>query len=255
MFPLMLGLSAMARPLFLALFTAKWLPSVPFFQVLCFSGAIYHLQALNLDVLKASGRSGLYLKITVIKITLALAGALIAFHFGMMGVVIGQVLIAGCCLLINSFYTGQIIAYSLRAQAGDLWPYALFSLIAACLVRFTGGYLGSLPYWTQVVLLVLCQGICYLGLARVFRVNGPVELWGYLHTDLRNAVPQSAGLDHPVSGGGDYKMISCAKNPVSAVTSGATLRSSTLLVTGNDEARNNPGPKNCSSKKSKVPAA
>lgn len=51
-FPLTMGLPILAKPLILFLVGEKWIESVPFVQILCFSGVLYHLHAINLNVLK-----------------------------------------------------------------------------------------------------------------------------------------------------------------------------------------------------------
>ena len=39
-FPIMIGLAAVAKPLVLVLLTEKWLPCVPYLQILCFVGLL-----------------------------------------------------------------------------------------------------------------------------------------------------------------------------------------------------------------------
>ena len=62
-FPTMIGLAIVAKPLTLVLLTVKWLPCVPYLQMLCMVGMLYPLQVINLDVLKAQGRSDIFLKL------------------------------------------------------------------------------------------------------------------------------------------------------------------------------------------------
>ena len=42
-FPAMAGMAAVARPLVSCLLTDKWLPCVPYLQILCFTGMLYPL--------------------------------------------------------------------------------------------------------------------------------------------------------------------------------------------------------------------
>lgn len=188
--PLMLGLSAMGRPIFLALYSEKWLPAVPYFQVLCLSGALYHLHAFNLNVLKAVGRSDLYLRLTVVKLAVALAGVALALPWGMMGLVWGQVVISALCLAVNTHYSARIIHYSLRQQLGDIWPYAAMGGAAALLTHVLGGRLASLNPWGQLALMGSAHCALYLTLAFLFRVNGPFKLFRHLadHFKQRRAL-------------------------------------------------------------------
>ena len=49
-FPIMFILLLCAKPIFLLLYSDRWLPSVPYFQVLCIAGLAYSLQSVNNSV-------------------------------------------------------------------------------------------------------------------------------------------------------------------------------------------------------------
>ena len=66
-FACMLGLAAVAKPLIVILIGEKWLPAVYFLQIICFSGMLYPLHAINLNILQVKGRSDLFLKLEIIK--------------------------------------------------------------------------------------------------------------------------------------------------------------------------------------------
>lgn len=66
-FACMLGLAAMAKPLIIILIGEKWLPAAGYLQIICFSGMLYPLHAINLNILKVKGRSDLFLKLEIIK--------------------------------------------------------------------------------------------------------------------------------------------------------------------------------------------
>lgn len=65
--PCMLLLVLTASPLVSALLTEKWLPCVPFLQILSLSLALTPMNALNLNLLQAKGRSDLFLRLEVWK--------------------------------------------------------------------------------------------------------------------------------------------------------------------------------------------
>ena len=80
-FACMLGLAAIAKPLIILLIGEKWLPAVPFLQIICFSGMLYPLHAINLNILQVKGRSDLYLKLEIIKKIIAV----ITIFIGILG--------------------------------------------------------------------------------------------------------------------------------------------------------------------------
>lgn len=63
----MIGLASIADPLIKVVFGEKWIPSIPYFQILCFAGMFYALHAINLNILQVKGRSDLFLKLEIIK--------------------------------------------------------------------------------------------------------------------------------------------------------------------------------------------
>lgn len=137
-FPLMLGLMAVARPLFLVVFTARWEASIPYFQALCLAGMLLPLQALNLNVLMAIGRSDIFFRLEVFK-KIVLAVAIVATcRLGVMALVWGQVASSMICLVINTFYSGPLIDYPLREQLRDVAPSFLLAAAMAAAVGLLG---------------------------------------------------------------------------------------------------------------------
>lgn len=66
-FSCMLGLAAIAKPLIIILIGDVWLPAAYLLQIICFSGMLYPLHAINLNILQVKGRSDLFLKLEIIK--------------------------------------------------------------------------------------------------------------------------------------------------------------------------------------------
>src|SRR5690606_36569770 len=64
--PTMIILATLAEPFFRFLLTEKWLPMVPYFQVLTIVGVLHPFQRYNLNILRVTGRSDLVLKLNVI---------------------------------------------------------------------------------------------------------------------------------------------------------------------------------------------
>ena len=66
-FPIMVGLMVVATPLVTVVLSAKWLPCVPYLQLLCAIGILYPLHAVNVNILRAQGRMGVFLKLEILK--------------------------------------------------------------------------------------------------------------------------------------------------------------------------------------------
>lgn len=140
--PLMICLAIVAHPLFRFVLTEKWLPAVPYFQILCVSGILYPLQLYNLNILNVMGRSDLFMKLEIIKKILIALGVFLALSFGIYGLLTFQVAFSFLAFYINSFYSGRMIGYSMKEQITDIVPIFLWAL-------FVGGLMWGLNYYLQ----------------------------------------------------------------------------------------------------------
>ena len=66
-FPVLLWLCGCARPLVSFLLTDKWVPCVPYLRLFCLYYAIWPLHTANLNAIKATGHSGIFLELEIIK--------------------------------------------------------------------------------------------------------------------------------------------------------------------------------------------
>lgn len=159
--PLMMILIIGAQELFLTLFGEKWLPAVPYFQILAFASIVRPLGVYNLNILKVKGRSDLFLKIEVIKKAIGFLAILIAVPFGINALIVSATLVAYISTLINMLYSGRIINYFLLEQVKDIiviFVVGLFCLVVCYYLRMNlVGTLTPLP-------LLIVVSFVYAGL-------------------------------------------------------------------------------------------
>ena len=168
-FPILFLLVLLAKPVFLILYSEKWLASVPYFQILCFSGMGACLTAINTQSIAAIGKSKLMFIWTLVKRTVGLAaivGGL--FLWGMKGLLIGVVFNSWFSYFVNICLVSKYIHYSWTRQVLDLVPSALVSLIAASLSWLAGSYLKLSIYPKSVVIFLVFVAV-YLGWSLIFR--------------------------------------------------------------------------------------
>ena len=128
--PLMIWLAVIAEPAFRWVLTEKWLPSVPYFQVMCIAGILFPVHVYNLNILKVAGQSGTFLKLEIYKKALVVIFVAAAIPFGVMGLVIVQIPLTILGFLINSHYSGREINYKTGEQVRDLLPIFMMAAIA-----------------------------------------------------------------------------------------------------------------------------
>lgn len=134
--PIMIFSAILAVPIFRFLLTEKWLPAVPYFQILCITGILYPLHNYNLNLLIVKGRSDLFLKLTVIKNFLLIIGIIIGVQFGIFGLLYAQVIISFLSFYVNAFYTNKFIQYSAFQQSKDIFPILLLTIVAGIPIYF-----------------------------------------------------------------------------------------------------------------------
>lgn len=118
--PVMLALILVAEEGFRFVFGEKWLPAVPYFQVLALASIVRPVSVYNLNILQVKDRSDLVLKVEVIKKILGSLLIVIGLPFHVMGLVISLTIFSFISFIINMHYSGKLIAYSMGEQIKDV---------------------------------------------------------------------------------------------------------------------------------------
>lgn len=142
-FPVMVGLSALARPIILVMITAKWEPAIVMLQILCFALMWYPIHALNLNLLQVKGRSDLFLRLEIIKKIIGISIMFIAVPFGILAMCVGSIFSSLICLAINTYYTGKLINMGYWKQMKDLMPSLLYSLSMGAIIIAVTRFIAS----------------------------------------------------------------------------------------------------------------
>ena len=179
-FPLMMGLAAVARPMILSFLTEKWLFSASLIQILCFSQMWYPVHAINLNLLQVKGRSDLFLRLEIIKKVIGVIILCITIPFGLIVMCCGMIANSIIALIINTHYTGKLIHLGFIAQMGYLLPTLLLSLCVGGVVYLT---VSLIPMCSWLVLGVgAVEGVgLYVALAKMFRFPEFRELITIIH--------------------------------------------------------------------------
>lgn len=168
-FPLLFILLLIAKPLFLLLYSDRWLASVPYFQVLCLVGMGACLTSINTQAIAAIGKSKIMFVWTIVKRAVgisAIVGGL--FLYGMKGLLCGVVFNSWFSYFINNYLVSKYIGYKFGRQILDIVPIALVSLIAA-MVSYGIGYFLNISLYLDAVLKLLVYSAIYLGWSFVYK--------------------------------------------------------------------------------------
>ncbi|MHC8947796.1 lipopolysaccharide biosynthesis protein [Sphingobacterium hungaricum] len=168
--PVLVYFLIMAEPIFIFVFSEKWLPAVPYFQILCLVGILTPIQTYNVNILKVKGRSDLVLRLEYVKKPIFIIGIIISLNYGIMALMWNQVIANLIGLFINSYYSGKMINYTLLEQIKDLSKTILVTIIVGLVAYFLLTTLQiSLSPIALILLIALICFCLYLGLSYIIK--------------------------------------------------------------------------------------
>lgn len=168
-FPIMMLLAALARPLVLSMLTDKWEACIVLLQILCFVFMWQPIQILNLNVLQVKGRTDLSLKLELIKKPISICIVLIGLYFGVVGFCIADFFVSMFALCLNTYYTGKIINVGYFRQLRDIVPILILSV---AIYFFVIGVCNLIEnHLLQIAIGGLSGGGLYIILSCLFRFS------------------------------------------------------------------------------------
>lgn len=175
-FPLMMGLFALTKPLTYVILTEKWSGMIVLLQILCLSMMWFPVHAINLNVLQVIGRSDLFLKLEIIKRIVGIVILCITLPMGIVELCIGQVVSTWISLYINTFYSGKLLQAGFFTQMKFLFPQFVNSLLMAAIVMAANSLLPENEYTLQIVVGICVGALYYFVVAYLFNRNTLKEL-------------------------------------------------------------------------------
>lgn len=140
MFPLMIGMFAVADKMILVLFTDKWLFAVPYVRIACIDAIIAVFGTTLIQELKAIGRSDVTLRLELVKKPLFLITIFIAMQFNVLAVALTLIVNEIIAFLFNVYPVRKYIGFDFKVHFLDAVPSFLMSL-AMAIVVYVIGYL------------------------------------------------------------------------------------------------------------------
>lgn len=163
-FPLMALLILLAKPAFLLLYSARWLDSVPYFQLLCLAGIAICLQSVNYQAVAAVGKSKQMFSWTLVKRVIGLVLVVTGLAaFGIKGLLIGMVMQSWIIYLINAYQVHKYIGYSIVIQLFDLLPIMILVLVSWSIAYVIGFIFSDCHIYILSIIRFFIFVMIYLG--------------------------------------------------------------------------------------------
>ena len=134
LYPILVGIIVCAEPLITVMIGEKWLPCVPYMQILCVGYMFYPLNGFNMNILYAKGRTDISFKLEFIKKPIGLLLLFASLPFGIIWMMVGKALYSVIVYFINCYYTNKIVGYGLVRQVKILMPMIVNSLLMGAIV-------------------------------------------------------------------------------------------------------------------------
>lgn len=168
-FPLMILLMVIARPLFLLLFTDKWVHAIPYFQILCATELVLTIIEMNCRYLISLGNSKTNFIIVFIQCISAIILVVLGIPWGIYGVLFGFMLSRYISFIASAIYISKLLDYSFKEQIYDILPLGMLSLAV-------GGISYLLIFVVSDLFLLLCSQMLvytalYVGISHLLNMQ------------------------------------------------------------------------------------
>ncbi len=158
-FPIMVGLAAMAEPFIIIILTEKWKGIVPILQIISFYYMLYPLNAISQNLMQVKGRSDMFFRLEIVKKLIGIALLFISLPFGIYYVCSSLIAYGLINLSINIYYNSKLIDFKIKDQIRDIIKIFFVSIIMGLVVYsinltplsnipklLTGTIIGSITY-------------------------------------------------------------------------------------------------------------
>lgn len=182
MWPMMLGLAAVAEPFVRLLLTEKWLPCVFFLRIMCIVYGFQPLQTANLNAIKAMGRSDVFLKLDIIKKAVGLTAMFSTIFISVEVMACSYIITTTLSAFINAYPNKKFIDYSFREQIVDILP-SLSLALGMAVICYSISLLGLGDFIT-LILQIIVGVVVYVGGSILFKL----ESFSYVLTLVKNHI-------------------------------------------------------------------
>jgi len=184
-FPIMVGIAAVAKPLILVLLTDKWAATIPYLKLLSVVGILFPLEWIRQQAIQAVGRPDLSLRVEIIKKLALFISIAVMWYWGIFGIIAGMIFSSLLSLSLNIRYIAIVTQYSTREQLRDMLPYFTISIIMGAIVFSISYLLDNYSPLYQLLIQSFTGFLFYVGIAWVFRTSAIMSIQQELRQLIR----------------------------------------------------------------------
>lgn len=167
--------AVLATPIFMVIFTEKWIAAVPYFQLLCVGGILQPLYVYNLNILNVKGRSDKFLRLESIRRIIILVALIVVFPFGIWGLLIVQAIGEIFTYILFAYSSGKFIDYNIKEQVTDLLPILMLSIAVSVIVFILKILLIGNSNLLLVISGLIIGGLLYWRSAKFLKISAYIQ--------------------------------------------------------------------------------
>ena len=190
-FTAVLGLAAASESIVITLVGEKWIPSIEYLQILCFSGLFIPIQITAANIINANGRSDITLRLEIIKTALAVIPVIAGIFISVEALLYGMIVVSVISFVIHSHYVNKVIDYKITEQIKDIIPFFAVALCVSFVVYLFSNI--ALPYWC-IMFVQLFVGFLLTVIAYEYIYKSQE------YEDIKNSVFNCKSIDYYVGG-------------------------------------------------------
>ncbi len=165
---LLLGFASVSEQFVKLILTDKWLPCVPFIWIGCVYYFLVSIHSVNLEAVKAVGRSDQVLKYGLYKRIAGFVTLIVSLPFGVIGISLSLVASAVLATIINAYQNKKLFRYGYWEQLMDIMPNILCA-VAMSVIVVIAGKVTALSVAAVTVIKIISGILAYLVITYIFR--------------------------------------------------------------------------------------
>ena len=170
-FPIMLGFVAVAPEMFMLLLGDKWMPTVPYFEILALSGLFYPLAIVSYNIIKVKSDGCVIVRLEVVKRVIMTAMLAITIPLGIKAVAWGMTAMAAVEFIVNLAAAMRYVNIGIAPILRALIPQFVVAAMMFAVLYLLNPYLSVLGCGAHLLADVAIGAVVYLALATTLRLR------------------------------------------------------------------------------------
>ena len=175
-FPAMLGLIAIAPEMFMLLLGEKWMPTVPYFEILALAGLTYPLAVVSYNILKVLSDGRVILRLEIVKRVIMTLILVYTIPQGIESIAWGMSAMALVEFFINGFAACRYLKIGFARVMLSIAPSLLLAATMFVALWYGRDVVADQGVGTRLITMILSGALIYALLSLIFRLRALKEI-------------------------------------------------------------------------------